>query len=297
MRLFLSFSFTFTTLKSKSIHNSKNIKMRKHYFSISTILLALIIVISACNSKPKTERAAEKSAEENWLQLFNGKDLNNWQIKFKGHELGDNYNNTFRVEDGLLRVSYENWEEWNGTFGHIFYNGEFSHYRLRVEYRFVGNQVKNGPGWAFRNNGLMLHGQPAETMELDQDFPTSIEVQLLGGSGTGERSTMNLCTPGTNVVMDDVLVEQHCINSKSKTYNGDQWVSVEVEVHGNEIIRHFVDGEEVMHYTQPQLDPRDTTYSKLLNLYGDKMITKGSISLQAESHNTDFRKIELLVIE
>jgi hypothetical protein len=277
--------------------NSKKIKMRKHHFLFNTILLAFIVLFSACNSKPKTEKATEKSAEENWVQLFNGKDLNNWQIKFKGHELGDNYNNTFRVEDGMLRVSYENWEEWNGTFGHIFYNGEYSNYRLRVEYRFVGDQVKNGPGWAFRNNGLMLHGQPAETMDLDQDFPTSIEVQLLGGSGTGERSTMNLCTPGTNVVMDGVLIEQHCINSKSKTYNGDQWVSVEVEVHGNEIIRHFVDGEEVMHYNNPQLDPRDATFDKLLNLYGDKMLSKGSISLQAESHNTDFRKIELLVLE
>lgn len=271
--------------------------MRIIQFSTQTILLAIIIMLSACNPKPKTENVAEKSAEENWVQLFNGKDLNSWQIKFKGHELGDNYNNTFRVEDGMLRVSYENWDEWNGTFGHIFYNGEFSHYRLRVEYRFVGDQVKNGPGWAFRNNGLMIHGQPAETMDLDQDFPTSIEVQLLGGSGTGERSTMNLCTPGTNVVMDSVLIEQHCINSKSKTYNGDQWVSVEVEVHGNQIIRHFVDGEEVMHYEQPQLDPRDATYDKLLNLYGDKMLTKGTISLQAESHNTDFRKIELLVLE
>jgi hypothetical protein len=275
----------------------KFIKMRTIQFSTQTILLAIVIMLSACNSKPKTEQAAEKSAEENWIQLFNGKDLNNWQIKFKGHELGDNYNNTFRVEDGMLRVSYENWDEWNGKFGHIFYNGEFSHYRLRVEYRFVGEQVKNGPGWAFRNNGLMIHGQPAETMDLDQDFPTSIEVQLLGGSGTGERSTMNLCTPGTNVVMDSVLIEQHCIVSKSKTYNGDQWVSVEVEVHGNQIIRHFVDGEEVMHYEQPQLDPRDATYDILLNLYGDKMLAKGSISLQAESHNTDFRKIELLVLE
>lgn len=270
--------------------------MRKGQFSIQIIVLAVAILLSACTSKPKSESGIEKSAE-NWIQLFNGKDLNDWQIKFKGDSLGVNYNNTFRVEDGMLRVSYENWPEWNGKFGHIFYKGEFSHYRLRVEYRFTGEQVKNGPGWAFRNNGLMLHGQPAETMELDQDFPTSIEVQLLGGNGKDERSTMNLCTPGTNVVMDSVLIEQHCNNSKSKTYHGDEWVSVEVEVHGGKVIRHFVEGEEVLHYEQPQLDPRDSTYSKLLALYGDKIITKGTISLQAESHNTDFRKIELLVIE
>jgi hypothetical protein len=166
-----------------------------------------------------------------------------------------------------------------------------------VEYRFVGEQVKNGPGWAFRNNGLMLHGQPASTMELDQDFPVSIEVQLLGGNGKDERTTMNLCTPGTNVVMDTTLIEQHCTTSKSKTYHGDQWVSVEVEVHGGKVIRHFVEGEEVMNYEQAQLDPRDKYYEKLLALYGDKIITKGTISLQAESHNTDFRKIELLVLE
>lgn len=270
--------------------------MRTFHFSIPTFFVVFAIIFASCNSKPKTEKPVEKSATENWIQLFNGKDLNDWQIKFKGYELGFNYNNTFRVEDGLLRVSYENWDKWNGTFGHIFYKGEFSHYRLRVEYRFTGEQVKDGPGWAFRNNGLMLHGQPAETMELDQDFPTSIEVQLLGGAETGERSTMNLCTPGTNVVMGGELVEQHCNNSKSKTYRGNDWVSVEVEVHGGEIIRHFVEGEEVMYYEKPQLDPRDATYDKLMNLYGDLIITKGTISLQAESHNTDFRKIELLVL-
>jgi hypothetical protein len=266
--------------------------MRKLINSTKIVVIALVLLVSACNPKPKTQQA-----DENWIQLFNGKDLSNWDIKFKGHELGDNYNNTFRVEDGLLRVSYENWDEWNGKFGHIFYKGEFSHYKLRVEYRFVGEQVEKGPGWAFRNNGLMLHGQSAESMDLNQDFPTSIEVQLLGGNGKDERSTMNLCTPGTNVEMNGKLIEQHCIVSKSKTYDGDQWVSVEVEVYGGESFRHFVNGEEVMYYEKPQLDPRDATYDKLLPADGNKIISKGTISLQAESGPTDFRKIELLVLE
>jgi len=268
--------------------------MRTLKFLSKITVIALILLVSACNSKPKTQQADEKSTEENWIQLFNGKDLNNWDIKFKDHELGDNYNNTFKVEDGLLRVSYENWDEWNGKFGHMFYKGEFSNYKLRVEYRFVGEQVAKGPGWAFRNNGLMLHGQSAESMELDQDFPTSIEVQLLGGNGTDERSTMNLCTPGTNVEMNGELIEQHCIVSKSKTYHGDEWVTVEVEVRGGESFRHFVEGKEVMYYEKPQLDPRDAFYDKLLPADGNKIVLKGSISIQAESHNTDFRKIELL---
>jgi hypothetical protein len=266
-----------------------------------TAIALMVVVLFSCSPGQRSQQGSEKSAqtetEENWIQLWNGKDLNDWQIKFRGYELGYNLNNTFRVEDGLLRVRYDDWEGWDNQFGHIFYNGEFSHYRLRVEYRFVDEQVKGGPGWAFRNNGLMLHGQSAESMELDQDFPVSIEVQLLGGNGTDERSTMNLCTPGTNVVMDGVLVEDHCMVSGSKTFHGDQWVTVEVEVKGGEIIRHFVEGEEVMSYVQPQLDPRDKHFSKFLPEDGNLIISKGSISLQAESHPTDFRKVELLVLE
>jgi hypothetical protein len=265
------------------------------------LIISLLFLASSCGSGQRSQQESEKSAqtetEENWIQLFNGKDMNDWHIKFTGYELGYNLNNTFRVEDGLLRVRYDEWEEWGGQFGHLFHKDEFSNYRLRVEYRFVDEQVKGGPGWAFRNNGLMIHGQSAESMELDQDFPVSIEVQLLGGNGTGERSTMNLCTPGTNVVMDGELNEQHCTTSNSKTYHGDQWVSVEVEVRGGEVIRHFVNGEEVMSYEQPQLDPRDAYFKKLLPEDGDIIITGGSISIQAESHPTDFRKIEVLVLD
>ncbi|HDR50322.1 MAG TPA: DUF1080 domain-containing protein [Mariniphaga anaerophila] len=266
-----------------------------------TFIISLFFLLTSYGANQRSQQGSEKSAqtetEEVWIQLFNGKDLNDWQIKFTGYELGYNLNNTFRVEDGLLRVRYDDWEEWGGQFGHIFYKDEFSHYRLRVEYRFVDEQVKGGPGWAFRNNGLMIHGQSAESMELNQDFPVSIEVQLLGGNGTDERPTMNLCTPGTNVVMNGQLIEQHCTNSNSKTYHGDQWVSVEVEVHGGEVIRHFVDGEEVMSYEKPQLDPRDGYFEKLLPEDGDIIITGGTISLQAESHPTDFRKIEVLILD
>jgi hypothetical protein len=148
----------------------------------------------------------------------------------------------------------------------------------------VGEQCPGGPGWAFRNNGIMAHGQSPESMKKDQDFPDSIEVQMLGGNGTDKRSTGNLCTPGTHVVMDGKLITQHCISSSSKTYHGDQWVTIELEVHGNEIIRHIINGEVVLEYERPQLD--DGT-----------LLSEGSISLQAESHPTEFRKVEILLLE
>lgn len=234
--------------------------------------------------------------DEKWIQLFNGKDLNDWVVKFKDHEPGDNFKNTFRVEDGVLKVSYDQYDNFDGMFGHIFYKGKFSNYRLRIEYRFVGDQVKGGPNWAFRNNGLMIHCQPPETMDKNQSFPDSIEVQLLGGDGTNERSTLNICTPGTHVVKDGALYIEHGMHSSSKTYHGDQWVTVEVEVRGNTSIKHIIDGKVVLEYEKPQLDPRTSSYLKK-NPGMDVMLSEGYIALQAESHSTEFRKIELLPLK
>jgi len=240
--------------------------------------------------------AAEQGSgtEAKWISLFSGKDLKGWTPKFAGSELGVNYKDTFRVQDGLLTVSYEKYDKFNSEFGHLFYRDSFSHYRLRAEYRFIGEQVAGGPGWAFRNNGLMIHCQDPRTMAKDQSFPVSIEVQLLGGNGKNERSTGNLCTPGTHVVMNDRLITQHCTNSKSKTYHGDQWVTAEVEVHGNRLIRHIINGEVVMEYSEPQLDDSDADAKKLLEAGADRTVSEGYISIQAESHPTQFRKIELL---
>ena len=246
---------------------------------------ALLFLAACTSTKPKSE---------GWIQLFNGKDLNDWNIKITGFPLNENYGNTFRVEDRLLKVRYDQYKKFDGHFGHIFYKHPYSHYKIRVEYRFVGDQCSGGAGWAFRNSGIMIHGQSAESMEVNQDFPVSIEVQLLGGNGKDERSTLNLCTPGTNVVMNDSLWTQHCTNSKSKTYHGDQWVTVEVEVQGDSIIKHIIDGQTVLEYTKPQLDPRDPNFQKLLPPDKNILLKKGSISLQAESHPVDFRKVELL---
>ena len=175
----------------------------------------------------------------------------------RGLTLGENYLDTFRAEDGVIKVSYDRYTKFEGEFGHLFYKHPFSAYKLRVEYRFVGEQVPGGPGWAFRNSGVMIHCQPPETMGKDQEFPVSIEVQFLGGSGRGTRPTGNVCTPGTHIVMDGKLITQHCIESKSKTFDGDQWVTVEAEVHGNGVIKHFVNGELVIQYEKPQLDSSD----------------------------------------
>ena len=244
--------------------------------------------------------AAQKNNpdEKTWIQLFNGRDLSDWTIKFTKHDLGVNYNDTFRAEDGLLKVRYDKWSAFNGEFGHIFYKESFSYYLLAAEYRFVGEQVTGaGPrlAWALRNNGLMLHSPDPKTMLKDQDFPISIEVQLLGGLANGKpRTTANLCTPGTNVVLKGTLHTAHCTNSTSKTYEGDQWVRVEVLAHGDEVIRHMVDGTTVLEYTKPQIGGGAVSPVDPKIKVDGTPLTGGYISLQAETAPIDFRKVELL---
>ena len=237
-------------------------------------------------------------AKQEWIQLFNGRDLADWTPKFAKHDLGVNLNETFRVENGVLAVRYDKWTAFASEFGHLFYKQPFSHYRIAAEYRFVGEQMRGGPAWAMRNNGLMLHALDPRTMMKDQDFPISIEVQLLGGLGDGKpRTTANLCTPGTHVVMKGELFTPHCVNSTSKTYDGDQWVRVEVEVHGDELIRHIVDGQTVLEYSKPQIGGGNVSpFDPKVKVDGTPL-TGGYIAVQAETGPTDFRKIELLNLE
>ncbi|MFY7954497.1 MAG: 3-keto-disaccharide hydrolase [Armatimonadaceae bacterium] len=229
-----------------------------------------------------------------WIPLFNGRNLDGWTPKIVGHKVGDNFGDTFRVVNGVIQVGYEKYGKFNGRFGHLFYKTPFSRYFLRIEYRFTGSQCQDGPGWALRNSGVMLHGQAPETMDLNQDFPCSVEVQFLGGLGDGKRSTANLCTPGTNVVFGRELVTRHCTDSTSDTYHGEQWVSVEIEVDGANEIVHRVKGREVLRYREPQLDPNDEFAKKLLAAGQPKRLTGGTISLQSESHPVEFRRVDIL---
>ena len=264
-------------------------------------MLRLSFCFAACILAvgPSLSFAADPEKEEpgEWVQLFNGKNLDGWIPKIRYHELGENFQNTVRVENGILKVSYDQYKNYNAEAGplfeHLFYKEPFSHYRMRVEYRFVGEQCPGGPGWALRNSGVMIHGELPASMAKDQDFPASIEVQLLGGNGTAARPTANLCTPGTNVVMNGKLFLPHCTNSKSETYHGDQWVTCELEVRGNKIVRHYVNGKPVLEYSEPQLDERDPHAKELAKKAGGIQLSGGSISLQSESHPMEFRKVEI----
>ena len=253
------------------------------------ILICMGVLMNACNSSK-----SQKNDEE-WIALFNGKDLDDWFVKINGHDFGVNYGQTFRADSGILKVSYDQYGDFNDQFGHLYYKVPFSHYHLIAEYRFVGELHQGAPSYTLRNSGIMFHSQDPRKMLKNQDWPISIEMQFLGGLGDGkERPTGNMCSPGTHVVYNGKLSEEHCINSTSKTYHGDQWVTAELIVHGDSVIQHVINGDTVLQYSKPQIggsvvnghDPAEKIDGKLLN--------NGFIALQSEGQPVQFRTVKLL---
>jgi hypothetical protein len=249
----------------------------------------IIITIAACQSAHTVQ-----SGKEGWVSLFNGRDINDWMVKINHHEVGDNFGNTFRVEDGTIKVRYDQYGAYNDQFGHLYYKTPFSYYHLVVEYRFTGEWKKDAPSYTLLNSGIMFHSQDPRTMPKEQDWPISVEFQLLAGLGDGKpRTTGNMCSPGTHIVYNGQLDKRHCINSTSKTYDGDQWVRAELIVLGDSLITHIINGDTVMQYSKPQIG------GEVVNNYDPKMkqdgkiLSSGFIALQSEGQPVDFRKVEI----
>jgi hypothetical protein len=256
--------------------------------SLCAVLLTSLTMASAVF-------AQKPAADEEWISLFNGHNLLGWTAKIRGHEAGQNYANTFRVEDGLLTVSYDGYGNFEDQFGHLFYQQAFSHYRLRLEYRFTGEAAPGAPEWALRNSGAMLHSQAPESMPAGQDFPISIEFQFLGGLGDGlARPTGSMCSPGTHIVYQGKFDDTHCITSSAPTFDGDQWVRAEALVLGNERIVHLINGEPVIEYQAVTYGGGVVSGHRPEMKPDGKPLGEGYISLQSEGHPVQFRNVQLL---
>jgi hypothetical protein len=240
-------------------------------------------------------RCAPKEQKEEWVSIFNGKDINDWVVKIHHHEVEENFGNTFRVEDGILKVRYDQYEDFNDQFGHLYYKTPLSHFRLKFEYRFVGELQKGAPDFTLLNSGVMFHSQDPHSMPKEQNWPISVEMQLLAGLGDGKpRPTGNMCSPGTEIYYQGKLYDGHCLNSFSQTYDSDQWVSGELIVLGDSLVTHVINGDTVLQYTKPTMGGGVVNgYDSTLWLPG-KPLTIGYIAFQSEGQPIDFRNIQLL---
>lgn len=261
----------------------KNIDWTK----LSAIFL-IAIFISCGSSKIST-------SDDGWKTMFNGENLDGWTTKIHHYEVGDNHGDTFRVEDGMIKVRYDNYEgEYNDRFGHLYFDVPYSYFHLSMEYRFVGEIHPGAPVFVEKNSGVMFHSQDPRTMLKEQNWPISVEMQFLAGIEEGKpRPTGNMCSPGTDVVFEGKVDARHCINSTSETYYGDQWVRAELIVRGDSLVTHIINGETALEYTKPQIgggvvEGFDPKFKK-----DGTLLKEGFIALQSEGQPIDFRNIKI----
>ncbi|MCB0839622.1 MAG: DUF1080 domain-containing protein [Bacteroidetes bacterium] len=249
----------------------------------------ILLIFFSC----QPDSGEKKEESEKWVSLFNGQNLDGWAIKINGHELGENYANTFRVEDSLLKISYDEYENYGTNYGAIFTEKSFTNYRLRVEYRFVGDTAVGAPNWGFRDSGVQYHCQSAASMEKDQPFPVCLEYNFHGGDGTNERPTGQICALGTALDFQGAPSTEFCVQPEVKrTFHGDQWVTAEVEVKGD-TITHWVNGEKILTFTNPRYNP-EHEYGKNFIQGAKNELRSGHISFQSNSHPIQFRRVEIL---
>jgi Domain of Unknown Function (DUF1080) len=249
----------------------KNFILTKKQYCLPLIIVAILFYASCVTTKNEADK-------KDWQTLFNGKDLKDWTVKMK--------------------VRYDQYDSFNNRYGHLYYNTPFSYYHLVVEYRFVGEWRKDAPSYTIKNSGVMFHSQDPRTMPKEQDWPISVELQLLAGLGDGKpRPTGNMCSPGTDVVFKGQIDPRHCIESTSKTYEGEQWVRAELIVLGDSLITHIINGDTVLQYSKPQIGGGVATGFDPKIKQDGKLLSTGFIAMQSEGQPIDFRKVEILNLE
>jgi hypothetical protein len=250
-------------------------------------LLFLLLTISCQQRQSSTESV-------DWIDLFNGKDLTDWTVKIHHHDVGVNFGNTFRVKDGMIKVRYDQYGDFNDQFGHLYYNKPFSSFHLKLEYHFTGEFQRGGPDYALLNSGVMFHSQDPRSILKEQNWPISIEFQFLASLGDGNpRPTGNMCSPGTDIVYQGEVYPGHCLNSTSKTYDKDEWVQAELVVWGDSLVTHIINGDTVLQYSMPTMGGGVVNgYDSLLWKPGTPLKT-GFIALQSEGQPIDFRNVKI----
>tara|TARA_R110002051_G_scaffold171982_3_gene242416 strand:- start:1625 stop:2500 length:876 start_codon:yes stop_codon:yes gene_type:complete len=236
-----------------------------------------------------------QQTEDGWVTMFNGSNLDGWTTKIHHYEVGDNYGDTFRAEDNMVKVRYDKYEgDFNDRFSHLYYNQPFSDFHLKMQYRFVGELYQGAPEYTIKNSGIMFHSQDPKTMLKEQDWPISVEMQFLAGVEEGkERPTGNMCSPGTDVVYNGKIDPRHCINSTSDTYFGDQWVTAELIVLHDSLVTHVINGKTVLQYTKPQIGGEVANGYDPKYKQDGKPLKEGMIALQSEGQPIDFRDIKI----
>src|SRR5687767_14425654 len=115
------------------------VTMNKPVQNLIVLSLVFVVLLSSCVPPAKIT--------DDWVPLFNGKDINDWIVKIHHYEAGDNFGNTFRVQDSVIQVRYDQYGAFNDRFGHLYYKTPFTKFHLSLEYRFVGELQPGAPDY------------------------------------------------------------------------------------------------------------------------------------------------------
>lgn len=270
--------------------------MRQKISILSTLVLCTLFFYNTYGqSIPDKNNKVQIKNDGKWISIFNGKNLDGWIPKVTGYKAGENPLNLFHVEKGILKVDYDKYDKFNNRFGHLFYKDKLSSYILRVEYRFHGELLPDAPSYCYRNSGVMIHSQSAESMETDQNWPVSIEAQLLGSTDSVKQKTANICTPGTTVYYKKSFTNEHCISSDSKYYYDNEWVTLDIIVHRGKTISMAIEGDTVLVISRPQIG--GMLLPENYPVAVGTVLEDGYVALQAEGTNIDFRRVELKILD
>ncbi len=236
--------------------------------------------------------------ELHWKKIFNGKNLKGWHPKIHHHKYNENYANTFSVKDCTIVVNYDGYQEFNERFGHLFYKKSYSHYKLKLKYRFIGTWRKDAPNYIALNSGVMFHSQPPKSILKEQNWPISVEMQFLANLPNGaKRPTGNMCSPGTNIYYKGKPFPEHCLDSSSPNFEPSEWVEAELTVLGDSLIEHRINGQLVLTYTKPSIGGNMINQANPKYFIEGKALKIGFIGLQSEGQPVQFKDIYLAVLK
>ena len=223
------------------------------------LALALVLLPACIGARRKLPPAVETP-----VALFNGTDLAGWHADVPALDDEPDGALPFVVRDGLLVSLAE-------PQGHLITDGEFSDYRLIVEWRWPGE-----PG----NCGVLVHASTPR--RLYGMFPQSIEVQLHAGNAG------DFWCIGEDIVVPDMETRR----GPKETWgvDGDKARRiVNINDHAEKPAGEW--NTMVVQCIGANVDV--WVNDRLVNAGTDATARRGRIAIQAEGAECEFRRIEL----
>ncbi len=222
--------------------------MRTKTIRFATLLIIILLAIpnaSMAQSKAQNNKARE-TAKGKKIELFNGKNLNNWVFRLKDPSVDPS--KVFTVQNGVIHIKGD-------PFGYMRTKESYSDYKLHVEWRWPVEPT---------NSGVFVHGQQPDTIWLK-----CVECQLKAGNA-GDFVCMNGADMKERTDKTKSLVTKMAASSEKPA---GEWNTMEVICKANTI---------------------EVSVNGILQNKGTNVnINKGSICLQSEGKDVEFRNVFL----